>query len=57
VRYVVSDPLLFDGVNYTMPPFGLSALDKGSYVPEPGTAALLIAGLAMLRLRTRGSRA
>jgi hypothetical protein len=58
VRYVVADPLLFDGVHdFIMPPFGLSALAKGSYVPEPGTAVLVIAGLAMLRLRARGARA
>lgn len=58
VRYIVADALLFDGVeDYIMPPLGLSALAKGSYVPEPGTAVLLVAGLAMLRLRVRGARA
>jgi hypothetical protein len=42
VRYIVADPLLFDGIqDYIMPPFGLSAIAKGSYVPEPGTALLL----------------
>jgi len=58
VRYIVADALLFDGVeDYIMPPFGLSALAKGSYIPEPGTALLLVTGLAMLRLRARGARA
>jgi hypothetical protein len=58
VRYIVADPLLFDGVrNYIMPPFGLSALGRGSYIPEPGTAALLFAGLGLLRLRARGAKA
>jgi hypothetical protein len=57
VRYVVADPLLFDGVeDYIMPPFGLSAITNASYIPEPGTALLLVAGLAMLRLRARGAR-
>ena len=54
VRYIVADPLLFDGVqNFIMPPFGLSALVKGNYVPEPGTAVLLLMGLAVLRFRQR----
>jgi hypothetical protein len=58
VRYLVADPLLFDGVHdFIMPAFGLSALAQGSYVPEPGTAMLLVVGLAMLRPRTRGARA
>jgi hypothetical protein len=57
VRYVVADPLLFNGVDFVMPPFGLSALAKGSYIPEPGTALLVMAGLALLRLRARGARA
>jgi len=51
VRYVVADALLFNGQNYVIPPFGLSALARGSYVPEPTTAVLLAAGLAMIGLR------
>lgn len=53
VRYVVADPLLFQGNDYVMPPFGLSALERGSYIPEPGTSALLVLGLAMLGRRGR----
>jgi hypothetical protein len=57
VRYIVADPLLFDGVDeFIMPPFGLQAIANGSYVPEPGTALLLMTGLGMLRLRTRKAR-
>jgi hypothetical protein len=58
VRYIVADPLLFDGIqDYIMPPFGLSAIAKGSYVPEPGTALLVLSGLAMLRVGARRARA
>ncbi len=53
VRYVVADPLLFQGNDFVMPPFGLSALERGSYIPEPGTSALLVLGLAMLGRRGR----
>jgi hypothetical protein len=48
VRYVVADALLVVDTNCVIPPFGLSAL---SYVPEPTTAVLLAAGLAMIGLR------
>jgi hypothetical protein len=51
VRYVVADALLLSGTNYVIPPLGLSGLAGGSYVPEPTTAILLAAGLAMLGLR------
>lgn len=51
VRYVVADALLVSGNNFVIPPFGLSALAKGSYVPEPTTAVLLAAGLAVIGLR------
>jgi hypothetical protein len=57
VRYVVADSLLFQGSEYVMPPFGLSALAQGSYVPEPTTAVLTSMGLAMLGRRARRSRA
>jgi len=56
VRYVVADALLFSGQNFVIPPFGLSALAKGSYVPEPTTAVLLAAGLAVIGLRTLRAR-
>jgi hypothetical protein len=51
VRYVVADALLVAGQNCVIPPFGLSALAKGSYVPEPTTAVLLAAGLVVIGLR------
>jgi hypothetical protein len=51
VRYVVADPLIFDGEDYVIPPFGLSALVRGSYVPEPTTALLFMTGLAILQRR------
>ena len=51
VRYIVADPLLFQGNDFVMPPFGLSALERGSYIPEPATSALLLLGLAVLGRR------
>lgn len=56
VRYIVADALLVSGSNYVIPPFGLSALAKGSYVPEPATAMLLAAGLALIGVRAPRSR-
>ena len=56
VRYVVADALQVSGGNFVIPPFGLSALAKGSYVPEPTTAVLLAAGLAVIGLRTLRAR-
>ncbi len=56
VRYVVADALLLSGTNYVIPPFGFSALAKGSYVPEPTTAVLLAAGLALIGLRAPRAR-
>jgi len=56
VRYVVADALLLSGTNYVIPPFGLSGLAKGSYVPEPATAMLLAAGLAGIGLRAPRAR-
>jgi hypothetical protein len=53
VRYIVSDPLLFQNDDYVIPPLGLAAIAKGSYVPEPATGVLVMAGLALLRLRAR----
>ena len=56
VRYVVADALLVSGPNCVIPPFGLSGLAGGSYVPEPTTAILLAAGLAVLGLRAPRAR-
>lgn len=53
VRYIVADPLLREAARDVMPPFGLSALERGSYIPEPSTSVLVLVGLAMLG---RGAR-
>ncbi len=53
VRYIVADPILGDATRDVMPPFGLSALERGSYIPEPSTSALVLLGLAVLG---RGAR-
>jgi hypothetical protein len=55
VRYIVAGALPIFGGQYVMPPLGLAGLEGGHYVPEPETAALLAAGLALLAA-ARGRR-